>query len=128
MDKRGQMGGGRKIISIVLGIIFLVLGLAPLLKWNIPALPQFILWLLAVIGGIVLFVDASKEYMSIGFGRFVMYLSLLFGALVLAFGLIPILGAMGMTTYSLPALGQTVVDILFIIGGGLLVIGGFYGF
>jgi|TARA_Y100000031_G_scaffold39714_1_gene44721 hypothetical protein len=51
-------------------------------------------------------------------------ISLILGIVVGAFGLVPILNAMGTTTFTLPALPETVLLIILIAGGAYLVLDG----
>ncbi len=139
MYKKAQMfgmgmGGGRKIISFILGAIMLALGGIPLLfqwkiiKFTLPVLPNLLLWILGLAGGIFLIVDGFKERMSMGMGQSLMWISILVGIVLFLFGLIPILNAMKIIAFTLPALGLMLISILFIISGFLLFIGSFMGF
>ena len=128
MNKKGQMMGVRKVISFVLGLVFLALGLLPLLGVNLPPIPALVLWLLALAGGIYLLIDAYKERMGMGLSKFIMWLSVIVGLLILTLGLIPILNSMGVLAFALPVLGAAVVNILYTVAGVLLIIGSFIGF
>ncbi|MEM4260215.1 MAG: hypothetical protein QXG00_03190 [Candidatus Woesearchaeota archaeon] len=132
MNKKAQMGNGRKYFSFFLGLIFLVFGLLPLLngagiiKFTLPTLPSIILWILALIGGIVLFIDASKEAM--GMGRGIMIITIIIGILVFIFGLIPLLVAMNVLNWNLPAFVNSLTEVLFTAAGIFLIIGAFKGY
>lgn len=132
MDKKAQMGHGRKYLSFFLGLVFLIFGLLPLLKsvniikFSMPTIPSMILWILALVGGIVLFIDASKE--SMGMGRGIMTMTIVIGALVFIFGLIPLLAAMNVLPWKLPAFVTSLTDVLFTAAGIFLIIGAFKGY
>ncbi len=127
------MMGPRKIMSIIMGLIFLALGSLPLLNklgvigFAMPALPGIVLWILGVGGGIYLIIDGFHEITSMGMGHFAMVASFIVGIVILAFGLIPLLGAAGVIAFALPVIAEIIVNVLFILTGILLVAGGFVG-
>jgi len=129
--KKAQfMMGGRKIMSIVLGIILLVLGVVPLLnslgviKFTIPTIPEFILWTAGMVGAIVLIVDGFQEMQEFGFGKVIMALSFLVALVIFLYGL----SAFTILPFTMPALGALFVYIVLVLAGLLLIIGGFIGF
>ena len=129
--KKGQfMMGGRKIMSIVLGLILLILGLIPLLNmmkvisFSLPTLPEFILWTAGMVGAIVLIVDGFQEMQEFGFGKIIMVLSFVVALIIFLYGL----NSFNILPFPLPALGVMFVNIVLVIAGILLVIGGFIGF
>ncbi|MFH1182090.1 MAG: hypothetical protein V1702_03985 [Candidatus Woesearchaeota archaeon] len=136
MKKRGQMMmGSRKIASYGLGFVMLVLGLIPLLNlfsvisFSIPVIPMMILYVLAVIAGILLFWDGISEGMSaMGMGQMLMFASYALAIASLAIGIVPILGALNVIAFSFGFIGTTIVYALFVIDGILLIFGGTQGF
>lgn len=137
MHKRGQMmmGGPRKPISLLLGIAFLILGVIPLLNsmgligLNVPTPVGMILWVLSIIAGIFLLWDALSENMSMmGLGQQIRMITFIAAPIVLAIGVIPILNGLGVVGFALPAFGETIIQVLFIIIGVLLLYGGTQGF
>lgn len=129
--KKGQfMMGGRKIMSIILGLILLVLGLIPLLNmmgvisFSLPTLPEFILWTAGMVGAIVLIVDGFQEMQEFGFGKIIMVMSFLVALVIFLYGL----NSFNILPFSLPPLGVMFVNIILVVAGILLVIGGFIGF
>jgi len=131
----GGMGGPRKPISLVLGAIFLIIGIVPLLNsfgvigFNIPLVPTgIILWVLALIGGVVLLWDGIGENMSMmGMAQQIRMATFVVALALLAIGAIPILNSLGVIGFSLPEMADAIVNVLFIIVGGLLVYGGTQG-
>jgi hypothetical protein len=138
MGKRGQMMGmmgGRKIASFGLGFVMLVLGLIPLLHnfgiigFSMPWIPEMVLWILALIAGVLLFWDGISESMgSFGAMQMVMFASYALAIASLAVGIVPILYGMGIIGFSFGFIGTTIVYILFVIDALLLIIGGTQGF
>ncbi len=133
MNKKAQMMmSPRKIISWVLGLLMLALGGVPLLNsmkvisfaW--PTIPNIILWIFALAGGVFLLIDAIKEGMSMYRG--VMMPTLIVGLVVLALGLIPLLNSMGVIAFNIPQMVGIVMDIIYVVAGILLIIGGVVGF
>jgi len=129
--RKGQfMMGGRKIMSIVLGLILLVLGIVPLLnkfgviKFTIPTIPEFILWTAGMVGAIVLIVDGFQEMQEFGFGKIIMALSFLVALVIFLYGL----SAFTILPFQMPVLGALFVYIVLVLAGLLLIIGGFIGF
>lgn len=122
----------RKGISAVLGLVFLALGLIPLLNtfgvigWNIPFVLGIGLWILAVAGGVFLLVDALKEQQEM---RHALSMpSAIIGLVVLAFGLIPLLHTFGVIGWNLPGVVMLGADFLFVAAGFFLLIGATQGF
>ena len=126
----GGMGGPRQPISGLLGVIFLILGVIPLLNtfgilgFTIPITPVgLILWILATIGGLVLVWDALTEKMPTGIESQLRMASLLGALILLAIGVIPILNSFGVIGFSLPELADILKNILFTVVGVLLLYG-----
>jgi len=124
----GGMGEGRKYIGVILGLIFLALGGIPLLNsfgvigFSLPGMPQTVLWVLGVIGGILLLIDAMKEgQMRQG----LMITSLILALALLAISVIPLLNQFGVIGFALPAIGETIISVLFAVAGIMLMIGAF---
>ncbi len=125
MNKKGQIGAARKAISVILGLIFIVLGALPLLNkfkilsFSLPTFPTMVLWVLALIGAIVLIIDGFKETQNmakpIGIASIVMAL------ILIVWGI----GSFGILPFSIPAVGILIIDIIFVVAGILLVIGTF---
>jgi hypothetical protein len=136
MKKRGQMMmGGRKMFSLGLGVVMLLLGILPLLfqfgviKFQIPGIPLMILYVLAIIGGVLLFWDGISEGMgAMGVMQMVMFASYALAIASLAIGIVPILNGIGITSIPFGFFGATIVYSLFVIDGLLLLIGGTQGF
>ena len=132
----GGMGGPRKPISLILGAIFLVLGVVPLLNsfgviaFSIPVIPTgIILWILALVGGVVLLWDAIGENLDImGMQQQLKMATFVVALVLLAIGSIPILNSFGVIGFGLPAFIDTINNILFLVVGLLLVYGGTQGF
>lgn len=136
--KKGQMmGGPRKPVSLILGLVFLAFGGIPLLHsmnvigFTIPVLPQTILYVLSVIGAVFLLWDAISEgQMSMGMGMSQMLTPATFimALVLLAIGLVPLLHSFGTISFTLPELAAVVVNTLYIVTGFLLIYGGTQGF
>ena len=128
----GGMGQGRKIVGIILGLIFLAIGGIPLLNsfgvvdFSLPGIPMMVLWVLGIAGGIVLLIDGLKEA-GVGFGlsKALMVPTLVAALALLAISLIPLLGEFGVIGFSLPTIGQTIMDVLFAAAGLLLIVDAF---
>lgn len=122
----------RKGTSLILGLIFLALGLTPLLNsfgvigFSLNAGSfGIILWILAVIGGVWLLWDGMVE------GREISPMAkptLIIAFVLLAFGLIPLLNSFGVIGFSLPGFAGILLDILLTLAGLFLLIGGVQGF
>ncbi|MFH1316318.1 MAG: hypothetical protein ABII01_02265 [Candidatus Woesearchaeota archaeon] len=131
MDKKGfMMLGTRKIVSIVMGIILLILSIIPILNsigvisWSIPKIPEFILWTIAMVGSIVLIIDGYHEFQSFGtFAKSIMVLSFVVAFVIFLYGL----NSFGIFLF-LPPLTELIINIILVIAGNLLIIGGFIGF
>ncbi|MBI2664327.1 hypothetical protein HYX10_03225 [Candidatus Woesearchaeota archaeon] len=126
----GGVGGPRQPVSGILGLIFLALGLIPLLHslgvidFTIPLVPTgLILWVLAAIGGLVLLWDALSENMPTGIESQLKMASLIGGLLLLAIGVIPILNNFGVIGLTIPNIGETIINGLFVLVGVLLLYG-----
>lgn len=126
------MHAARKGISAILGLVFLALGLIPLLNlfgviaWTIPAVAGMVLWVLAVLGGLFLLIDALKEQQEARHALSVP--SGIIGLVVLALGLIPLLGTFGVIAWGLPAFVFLATDFIFVAAGLFLLIGATQGF
>lgn len=134
-SKRGQMGGPRKPVSFIMGLVFLAFGGIPLLhsmkviSFTIPVLPQTILYVLSVIGAVFLLWDAISENMAMMGGEQMLRTATFVMALVLlAIGLVPLLHSFGTISFTLPELAAVVVNTLYIVTGFLLIYGGTQGF
>jgi hypothetical protein len=128
MDKKGQgMGGGRKAFSIILGLIFLVLGVIPLLNYfkvmsfSLPTVPLIVLSILALAGAVMLVIDGFKEGQSFGSTKVIGIISIIMALILIVYGL----NYFGILPFSIPAVGGLIIDILFTIAGILLIIGAF---
>ncbi|MAG15844.1 hypothetical protein CMO88_02180 [Candidatus Woesearchaeota archaeon] len=126
----GGVGGPRQPISGVLGLLFLALGIIPLLNtfgvipFNIPPVPHgIILWVLAVVGGAVLLWDALIENMPTGIEGQLRMASLIGGLILLVIGIIPILNHFGILGFGLPSFIDMIKNVLFTIAGVLLLYG-----
>ena len=126
------MHESRKHISAVLGLIFLALGGIPLLNtfgvigFTIPFGLGIGLWILAVVGGLFLLIDALKEQQE---ARHALSMpTAVIGLVILAFGLIPLLQMFGVIAFGLPGFVMTIADFLFVAAGVLLLIGATQGF
>ena len=140
MNKKGFFGGGmgmsspRKMISFLLGFVCVIFGGIPLLfqmkviGFTLPVLPNLLLWILGLAGGLFLIIDGYQERMSFGLGKSLMWISILVGIVMFLFGLIPILFAMGVVSFTLPAFAVLTIEVLFTLAGFLLFAGGFIGF
>lgn len=138
LGKRGQgmmMGGPRKPISLVMGLVFLALGGIPLLNsmnvvgFTIPVLPQTILYALSVVGAVFLLWDAISEGMAMmGLPQMIRMATFVMALVLLAVGLIPLLHSIGTIGFTLPEFAAVVVNTLYIVTGFLLLYGGTQGF
>lgn len=135
MKNAQMMMSPRKSISLILGIVFIVLGLLPILNsfkiisFVLPPIPEIILRILALIGGVFLLFDAVSEgQMAFGMTQYAMFASYIVGIGILLLGLIPILNSMSIIGFTLPALGETILNWLYLIVGALLLFGGTQGF
>ncbi len=136
--RKGQgmgMMGPRKPISLLMGIAFLALGGIPLLNslkvisFTIPVLPQTVLYVLSSIGALILLWDAISENMAMmGFAQMVRMATFVMAIVLLAIGFIPLLHSMGAIGFTLPTLAGTIVNVLYVVTGGLLIYGGTQGF
>ncbi|HLD43031.1 MAG TPA: hypothetical protein VJB08_03530 [Candidatus Nanoarchaeia archaeon] len=120
----------RKTISFILGLILLVQGGLPLLNtlnlisFTLPALPELALWIVFVVGGIWLLVDASREALI---NKGLMRISLVVGIVLIALGIIPLLNHYRVIGFTLPGGIQIAVDAVLALGGLLLLGGAFKG-
>ena len=125
----GMGSSGRQGISLILGFIFLFLGVIPLLfqfgvlDFTIPALPGMVLWILATIGGVILLWDAMIENMPMGAESILRMASLIAGLIVLVIGLIPLLHNFGWIAFTLPYIAEIINNGLFVVVGALLLYG-----
>ncbi len=136
--KKGQgmmMGGPRKPISLVMGLVFLAFGGIPLLNsmnvvgFTIPVLPQTILYALSVAGAVFLLWNAISENMAMmGFAQMARMATFVMALVLLAVGLVPLLHSFGAIDFTLPELAAIVVNTLYIVTGFLLIYGGTQGF
>jgi hypothetical protein len=114
----------RNWISFVMGLMLLVVGGVPLLfvykviGFTIPSLPALVFKLLAIVGGGLLLIDATKETVH---GRKVyMWLSILFGVPILALGLIPLLNQYNVISFEV-AVTELISNIIA-AGAGIVLI------
>ena len=120
----------RKTISFILGLILLVQGGLPLLNklnlvtFTLPDLPELALWIVFVVGGIWLLVDASREALI---NKGLMHISLVVGIVLIALGVIPLLNSYNIIGFTLPEGIKIVVDAVLALGGLLLLGGAFKG-
>ncbi len=136
MKKAQMMMSPRKIISMLLGAVFIALGLIPILKsfgvigFLLPPIPEMLIRILAVGGGILLIFDAISEgpMAAYGMAQYAMFASYIVGIGILLLGLIPLLNTMGVVGFTLPALGQMILDWLYLIVGVMLLYGGTQGY
>jgi hypothetical protein len=137
MFRKGQgmmMGGPRKPISLLLGLAFIVLGGLPLLNrfgvlsFTIPPIGGIILWVLAVVGGVILLWDAISENMAMmGLSQQMRMASIIGGLVLLAVGIIPLLHSFGIIGFDIPEFAAVVQHVLFVVFGALLIYGGTQG-
>ena len=132
-DKKGLFGPGggpRQPLSLLVGLIFLVLGVVPLLNnfnviaFAIPINPiGILLWILATVGGVVLLWDAISEKMPTPIESKIRLASLVTAIVLLVIGVVPILTNFGVISLILPTPVGIIKDILFTVVGVLLVYG-----
>ena len=113
-----------------MGLILFVVGGIPLLYFykvigfTIPALPGYIFRVLAIVGGFMLLLDASKETLH---GRRVyMWMSIIVGIPILAVGLIPVFNQYGVISFQLE-LTELVSNIITATAGVVLFIDAWKG-
>lgn len=130
-----MMGGPRKPISLVMGLVFLAFGGLPLLNnfgivgFSIPPLPNTILHVLSIAGAVFLLWDAISENMAMmGLPQMIRMATFVMALVLLAVGLIPLLHGMGTIGFNIPELAEIIVNVLYIVTGGLLLYGGTQGF
>ena len=122
-------GSGRKTVGVILGLIFIALGVIPLLNsfgiisFSLPGMPQLVLWILGVVGGILMLYDAVKEGEQMH--KQLMIPTLIVALVLLAFSIVPILNMFNILAFTLPALGATIIDVLFGVSGLMIIIGVF---
>ena len=130
------MGGPRKPISLVMGLVFLAFGLLPILHslgkigFTISGIPQIVLHILSIAGAVFLLWDAISEGMTamMGFPQMVRMATFGMAIVLLAVGLIPLLNGMGIIEFALPSLATIVINSLYAVTGLLLLYGGTQGF
>ena len=129
MDKKGQTGNARKIFSVVLGLIFLALGVIPLLNYfkvmsfSLPTVPLIALSILALAGAVMLVWDGFKEESQgfTGANKVIGIISIVVALILIVWGL----NYFGILPFSLPSIAQLIIDIIFTLAGLLLIIGAF---
>ncbi len=134
--KKAQMMNPRRSISLLIGVIFISLGVIPILHsfgvigFVLPPIPELVVRILAIIGGVFLFLDGLGESQTAfqGFPQYMMYLSYLLGFGIIALGIIPLLNTFGVIGFTLPSFGQIILDGLYLVVGLLLLYGGTQGF
>jgi hypothetical protein len=117
--------GLKSTISFVLGALIFTLGIVPLMNkinmttWTIPDIPEIIMLILLVAGGVYLVVDGFMEVPMIpSMG----WISILIGIIVSLLGVLKLLGKTMGFLVLVQGLG---INILFAIVGFLLIIGAF---
>jgi hypothetical protein len=112
----------RNWISFIMGLILLVVGGIPLLfffnviGFTIPLLPGYIFKVMAIVGGGILLIDATKETVH---GRKVyMWLSIIFGVPILALGIVPLLNQYGVISFALPV--TDLISNIITAGAGIV--------
>lgn len=121
----------RKAISAILGVIFLVLGVIPLLNqygvigFALPTVGGMILWVLAVIGGLFLLFDGFQEEQEMR--KALAVPSFIIALVLLAVGLVPLLSSFGVIGFALPGFIYSIFDFLFAAAGLFLLIGATQG-
>jgi len=122
-----MIDSGKKITSFILGVIFLAVGVVPLLNdfgvigFNLPLLSfafSFAFWLFTI-GGIFILVDAHLEDHTLKVP------STIIGILLMAIGVIGILSGFGIVPFAIPFMTPLVLEIMFTIEGLFLVIAAF---
>jgi hypothetical protein len=123
-----HMMGGSKVFSAILGILFIAMGLIPLLHsmnvigFSIPTIPGIVIWILAFIGAIMLVIDGFKELVhGFGIAKLMSILSILMAAFLIVYGL----AFFSILPFTLPALGVMIINIVFIVAGILMILGTF---
>lgn len=130
-NKKAQMGFGiRRMVSLVLGLIFLALGLIPLLNYfgviefEFPfPIIDLVLWILATVGGVFLLWNALIERMPTGIESQIRLASIVGTLVLLAAGLIPILNEFGVIGFALPEFSGIIMNVMFTVAGVLLLYG-----
>ena len=121
----GGVGGPRQPISGILGLVFLILGVVPLLNsfgiigFALPAVPDFIARIILLIAGTLLLWDAKHEIFN---NRAWMWLSLVLGIPILVLGLVPVLNSFGVIDFTLNFVPILVYNILTAVAGVILFI------
>ena len=129
-----KKGFGRKPLSLILGLVFVIIGLIPLLNgfgvipFGLPIdVRGVILWVLAIVASVILLLDSLKME-GFGIGSQLRIVSIVGGLLLLAVGLIPILHSFGVLGFTIPEVADTIKNVLFMVFGALLLYGGTQGF
>jgi hypothetical protein len=121
------MDDARKAFSVILGLVFLVLGVIPLLNYfkvisfSLPTVPLIILSILALAGAVMLVWDGFKEEQSFGSTKTIGIISIVIALILIVWGL----NYFGILPFSLPSIAQLIIDIVFTLAGLLLIIGAF---
>lgn len=121
----GGMGGGRKLFSGLLGLVFLVLGGIPLLNamgaisFTLPKIPLIVLWVLALLGALVLIIDGFKEMTEFGVKKMIGIMSIIMAVILIVYGL----SSFGVLPFALSGIGLIVINVLFVISGLFLIFG-----
>ncbi len=123
------MDDARKAFSVILGLVFLALGLIPLLNYfkvisfSLPTVPLIILSILALAGAVMLVIDGFKEESQgfTGANKAIGIISIIVALILIVWGL----NYFGILPFSLPSIAQLIIDILFTLAGLLLIIGAF---
>lgn len=132
LDKKAQMMmSPRKIISLILGFLILVMGLLPILKqlkvikFAIPTLPVMLVSILLIAGAIFLVADGWGA--SMGMVGATTFFFAIIALVVLAFGLIPLLAQLKVIPFNIPTSANTALPWIHAASGIMLIIGGFMG-
>jgi hypothetical protein len=94
-----------------------------LISFTLPKIPEFILWTIAMVGSIVLLIDAYHEIHEFGtFHKIVMIATFVVAIVIFLYGI----HSFGILPFTLPTI-PLLIEILMALGGILLIIGGFMG-
>ena len=121
-------------ISLPLGLVLIALGLIPLMQtfnlitWGLPVflsglIGSFVPFIISIVA-IYLIIEAFLEDITDAMGIITAVVSLI----VLALGIIVILGSFGVIGFTIPFLSMTLYNALFIILGILAIIAAFIMF
>ncbi|MFT4309701.1 MAG: hypothetical protein ACMXYL_04390 [Candidatus Woesearchaeota archaeon] len=116
----------RKTVSILLGLVFLALGILPLvLGIDIMQTIGVALWILAIIGGLALLADGYIEHREMR--PALSTPTTIVGLVLVVLGLIQTLFIFNVIAFQIPGFVYLALDFVFIAGGLFLIIGGLQG-